>query len=294
MSEPRIGFVGTGLMGLPMLLNLLKAGHRATVWNRTSEKAAPAIQAGAILAENPAALARESDVVMMCLTNAAAVEAVLFGPQGIAEISGAETSGPQLLVDFSSMDPDLTRTYGDRLRTANGMGWVDAPVSGGTPAATAGTLTIMAGGSEADFAAARPLLEPLAQQITHMGPVGAGQMTKLVNQILSGGIMALTAEAVNFAKANGVDADRLPQALAGGFADSTPFQLLAPRMAAERFEDPLGTVAMMLKDLDTVAAVAKGKAALPMTDQARWLMRKAAEMGHAEHDISTIVLALKE
>ncbi|WP_050928447.1 NAD(P)-dependent oxidoreductase [Aestuariivita boseongensis] len=284
----RIGYLGTGLMGLPMVMNLIRAGHDVTVWNRSADKAAPAVEAGATQAATPADLARDCDVVMMCLTNATAVEAVVFGDDGIASVTG-----PKLLVDFSSMDPELTKTYGERLRAANGMGWVDAPVSGGTPAATAGTLTIMAGGTEEDFATALPLMDALASQVTHMGPAGAGQMTKLVNQILSGGIMALTAEAVNFARAAGVDATRLTEALAGGFADSKPFQLLAPRMAVENFENPLGTVAMMLKDLDTVAQVAEGRAPLPMTTSARALMRQAADMGHAEHDISTIILPLK-
>ncbi|MCE8008193.1 NAD(P)-dependent oxidoreductase [Aestuariivita sp.] len=288
MTKPRIGFVGTGLMGLPMALNLVSAGFPVSVWNRSAEKAVPAIAAGASQATTPADLAEQCDVIMCCLTNAAAVEAVVFGETGIATVQG-----PGILIDFSSMDPELTKTFGARLRAANGMGWVDAPVSGGTPAATAGTLTVMAGGTKRDFATAAPLIEPLAQRITHMGPAGAGQMTKLVNQILSGGIMALTAEAVNFAQRSGVDATRLTDALAGGFADSKPFQLLAPRMASKSFQDPLGTVVMMLKDLDTVAAVAEGHAALPMTDQARALMRHAAEMGHADDDISTIVLALQ-
>lgn len=288
MTKPRIGFVGIGLMGLPMALNLVSAGFPVSVWNRSAEKAVPAIAAGASQATTPADLAEQCDVIMCCLTNAAAVEAVVFGETGIATVQG-----PGILIDFSSMDPELTKTFGARLRAANGMGWVDAPVSGGTPAATAGTLTVMAGGTKRDFATAAPLIEPLAQRITHMGPAGAGQMTKLVNQILSGGIMALTAEAVNFAQRSGVDATRLTDALAGGFADSKPFQLLAPRMASKSFQDPLGTVAMMLKDLDTVAAVAEGHAALPMTDQARALMRHAAEMGHADDDISTIVLALQ-
>lgn len=288
MTKPRIGYLGTGLMGLPMVMNLLKAGYCVTVWNRTADKAAPAVDAGATLAATPAELARTSDIVMCCLTSAPAVEAVVFGADGIASVTG-----PQILIDFSSMDPGLTITYGERLRAANGMGWIDAPVSGGTPAASAGTLTVMTGGTEEDFKTAAPHIEPLSQRVTHMGPAGAGQMTKLVNQILSGGIMALTAEAVNFAKATGVDAGKLTEALAGGFADSKPFQLLAPRMTAENFADPLGTVAMMLKDLDTVAAVAANRAALPLTTAARSLMRQAVDMGHAEDDISTIVLPLK-
>jgi len=289
MTNPRLGFLGTGLMGGPMVLNLLKAGYEVTVWNRTASKCAGAVAAGARRAETPADLARSSDVVMACLTNADAVEAVLFGPDGVASVTG-----PALFVDFSSMDPGRTAALAERLRAANGMGWVDAPVSGGTPAATGGTLTIMAGGSAEDFARAEPLMAPLAQRVTHMGPVGSGQMTKLVNQIISGCTMAVVAEAVNFAKARGVDATRLTEALAGGFADSKPFQLLAPRMAAENFENPLGTVAMMLKDLDTVAAVGDGQAALPMTDTARALMRAACNQGHAGEDISTIILALRD
>lgn len=289
MNKPRIGFLGTGLMGLPMVLRLIGAGYPMTVWNRSPDKAAPAVAAGAVQVQSPAELARASDVVMCCLTNADAVEAVVFGAEGIAT-----AQGPDLLVDFSSMDPNRARDIGERLRALNGMGWVDAPVSGGTPAATAGTLTIMAGGTEEDFARAAPLMDPVSARVTHMGPAGSGQMTKLANQIISGGTMALVAEAVNFAKATGVDASRLTEALAGGFADSKPFQIFGPRMAAETFDDPLGTVAMMLKDLDTVASVASGRAALPMTDSARALMRKAGEMGHAEHDISTIVLALRQ
>lgn len=285
---PRLGYLGTGLMGEPMVMNLLKAGYEVTVWNRTPSKCDAAVAAGARRAASPADLARQSDVVMACLTNATAVEAVLFGDTGVAEVTG-----PELFIDFSSMDPGLTREFGARLRAANGMGWVDAPVSGGTPAATAGTLTIMAGGSAADFARAEPLMAPLAQKVTHMGDLGAGQMTKLVNQIIAGCTMAVVAEAVNFARVMGVDATRLTAALAGGFADSKPFQLLAPRMATENFENPLGTVAMMLKDLDTIAAVGGDGAALPMTDSARALMRTTCDLGHAEDDISTLILTLK-
>lgn len=284
----RLGFIGIGMMGLPMAMNLLKAGYEVTVWNRSPEKAETLVEAGATRVATPAELAVRSDVVMMCLSNASAVEEVVFGYEGIASVRG-----PTLLIDFSSIDPALTKKYGERLRAVNDMGWLDAPVSGGTPAASSGQLTIMAGGADADFTTARPFMAPIASQLTHMGPAGAGQMTKLVNQIISGGIMALTAEAVNFAKAKGIDATKLTEALAGGFADSKPFQLLAPRMALENFENPLGTVAMMLKDLDTVASVADGKVALPMTDQVRALLGKAIEMGHAENDISTIILPLK-
>lgn len=287
MTETRLGFLGMGLMGQPMAERLRAAGFPLTVWNRSPQKADPVVAVGATRAATPAELARRSDVVMACLTNADAVEAVLFGEDGIASVEG-----PTAFVDFSSMDPRLTRTFAERLAAANGMAFIDAPVSGGTPAAKAGTLTIMAGGSEDAVARVAPLVAPLAQRFTRMGPVGSGQMTKLVNQIVAGSTMAVVAEAVAFARHHGVDASRLTEALAGGFADSRPFQLLAPRMAAESFADPLGTVAMMLKDLDTIFDVAQSADALPMTGAARALMREAASEGHAEDDISTIVLPL--
>lgn len=287
MTETRLGFLGMGLMGQPIAERLRAAGFPLTVWNRSPQKADPVVAMGATRAATPAELARRSDVVMACLTNADAVEAVLFGEDGIASVEG-----PTAFVDFSSMDPRLTRTFAERLAAANGMAFIDAPVSGGTPAAKAGTLTIMAGGSEDAVARVAPLVAPLAQRFTRMGPVGSGQMTKLVNQIVAGSTMAVVAEAVAFARHHGVDASRLTEALAGGFADSRPFQLLAPRMAAESFADPLGTVAMMLKDLDTIFDVAQSADALPMTGAARALMREAASEGHAEDDISTIVLPL--
>lgn len=290
MSNSRkLGFVGTGLMGLPMALNLIDAGHEVFVWNRTAEKAAPAIEKGARACASPEELAACCDIVLACLTNADAVEVVLFGDKGLASVAR-----PQLFIDLSSMDPERAREMAGRLKQQTGAGWIDAPVSGGTPAAETGELVIMAGGTKADLDRARPVLEPLASRVTHMGGVGAGQMTKLVNQIISGGTMALVAEAVNFAKARGVDASRLTEALAGGFADSKPFQLLAPRMAAENFENPLGTVAMMLKDLDAITNVADGQVPLPMTSMARSILQRAAASGDAESDISTIVHHLGE
>ena len=159
MPKPRLGYLGTGLMGGPMALRLLNAGYPLTVWNRTAAKADEAVAAGATRADTPADLARNADVVMACLTNAAAVEEVLFGPDGIASVTG-----PATFVDFSSMDPRLTRTFAERLKAANGMAFVDAPVSGGTPAAKAGTLTIMAGGEAADIERVRPFIAPLAQR----------------------------------------------------------------------------------------------------------------------------------
>ncbi len=280
-----------GLMGLPMTLRLLAAGYPVTVWNRSAEKCQPAADAGAVVAATPQEVAAESDLLLMCLTDAKAVEAVLFGPAGVA----SAVNVPHQLIDFSSIHPDTTKNLAEKLALSTGTAWLDSPVSGGTPAAKAGTLTIMVGGRSQDFDAVQPVLKELAQNITHMGPTGAGQMTKLVNQVLSGCTMVLVAEAVNLAERSGVDSARLAQALGGGFADSKPFQLLAPRMSAREFGNPLGTVAMMLKDLVTVNEVGQSVGAmLPMTGNALRLLNKTADDGHADSDISTLILTYQD
>jgi len=162
----------------------------------------------------------------MCLTDAAAVDEVVFGPDGLATAKGAG----KLVVDFSSIHPDAARSIAARLKDANGMGWIDAPVSGGTPGAEQGTLAVMAGGDAADIERVRPYVLAMARRLTHMGPLGAGQTTKLCNQVIVGCAMAVLAEATRLAVNAGIDAKRLPEALAGGFADSIPLQLFVPRM----------------------------------------------------------------
>jgi len=287
MSEPRprIGYLGLGLMGAPMAQRLLKAGYDVVVWNRSKAKLGPVVADGAQEASSPADLARQVDIVLMCVTDAKAVEAVVFGEEGIAGVNG-----PRALVDFSSIHPEAARDLAARLQVANGMAWIDAPVSGGIPGAENGTLAIMAGGDAEDIDYVRPVVMNLCARLTHMGPTGAGQATKLCNQIISGCTITIVAEAVAFAEKSGVDAARLTEALKGGFADSIPFQLFAPRMAAKEFEPPYGTVLTMLKDLDTVAAIGDEVGArLPMTSNAIAVMRETEARGDAEVDISAMI-----
>ena len=248
-----LGFIGTGLMGAPMARRLLAAGYPLTVWNRTAAKAAPLVEAGAAAGADPADVAARSDIVFTCLTDTAAMEAAVFGPRGIA--SGARRGG--VLVDFSSIAPDATREMAARLEGETGMIWIDAPVSGGVPGAEAGTLAIMAGGPEDAVERVRPVILEMAQRFTRMGPSGAGQTTKLCNQVIVGCTMAVLAEATRLAENAGVDAARLPDALAGGFADSKPLQIFVPRMARAQHDPPLGQVYTMLKDLDSVRALAR-------------------------------------
>lgn len=265
-----LGFVGLGLMGLPMTRRLLAAGRRVTVWNRSPSKRDLAVAEGAIGAESAAAVAAASDIVFLNLTDTAAVDAVAFGPGGLAQVPGQG----KLVVDFSSIRPDATLDIAARLEAANGMRWVDAPVSGGTKGAAEGSLAIMAGGAAGDIERARPHVMTMAARLTHMGPLGAGQATKLCNQMIVGCAMAVLAEATRLAANSGIDPARLPEALAGGFADSKPLQLFVPRMAAALHDPPLGHAYTILKDLDTALDVARETGTpAPMTALASQLFR---------------------
>ncbi|MET4212390.1 NAD(P)-dependent oxidoreductase [Bradyrhizobium sp. LA2.1] len=277
----RLGYLGLGLMGTPMTRRLLEAGHQVAVWNRSEGKVAPLVAAGARRAATPRDMMANADIVFMCVTDAAAVEEVIFGPDGLAAASGAG----KLVVDFSSIHPDAARDLAARLKDANGAGWIDAPVSGGTKGAEEGSLAIMAGGEAADIERARPYVLHMARRFTHMGPIGAGQTTKLCNQVIVGCAMAVLAEATRLASNAGIDAGRLPEALAGGFADSIPLQLFVPRMVQGIHSPPLGHIATMLKDLDTVADVAQATSTpVPMATLAGQIFRLAKAARGADAD----------
>ena len=280
-SAEKLGYLGLGMMGFPMTRRLVSAGHDVTVWNRSPGKAAALVAAGAKAALHPSDVAATASILFMCLTDAAAVEKVVFGPDGVATATG---SG-KLVVDFSSIHPDAARAIAARLKLANGMGWIDAPVSGGTIGAEEGTLAVMAGGDAADIERARPYVLAMARRFTHMGPTGAGQTTKLCNQVIVGCAMAVLAEATRLAVNAGIDASRLPEALAGGFADSIPLQLFVPRMVQGIHSPPLGHIATMLKDLDTVVDVARGTSSpVPMSALAAQLFRLAKSARGADAD----------
>jgi 3-hydroxyisobutyrate dehydrogenase len=248
-----VGYVGIGLMGAPMSRRLLAAGYGLTIWNRTRAKMEPLLAEGAQAADGPDGVARASDIVFACVTDTDAMRETVFGENGIAR--GARPGS--ILVDFSSIAPDATREMAERLERETGMIWIDAPVSGGVPGAEEGSLAIMAGGPAEAFDRVKPVVLAMAARFTLMGPIGAGQTTKLCNQVIVGCTMAVLAEATRLAANAGVDAALLPTALAGGFADSRPLQLFVPRMVAGMHEPPLGHAYTMLKDLDTVRELAR-------------------------------------
>jgi 3-hydroxyisobutyrate dehydrogenase len=285
----KLGFIGIGLMGRPMTLRLLAAGHEVAVWNRSRDKLGTVVEKGARAAASPAEVARAAEIVMMCVTDQHAAHEVLFGRGGV--IDAAEAG--KLVVDFSSIAPESAREFAARLEH-KGMGLIDAPVSGGVAGAEKGSLAIMAGGKPEHIERVRPLVMHLAQRFTRMGDSGAGQATKLCNQVIVGSLIAVIAEAIRLAEAAGVDATKLPEALKGGFADSLPLQIFGSRMASRTFEPSLGSSAIMLKDLENAATVARGsKVPLPMATSAIQLYRILAAQGKGEQEISRLIELLE-
>ncbi len=286
-DRPRLAFLGIGLMGLPMCRRLLAAGYPLTVWNRSPGKTDELAEAGARVAVSPAEAAAEADLVMLSLADTAAVEEVVFDSRGVAE---CRDGAGRLLVDFSSIEPGATRRFAATLAARNGMSWVDAPVSGGVTGAEAGTLAIMAGGEAADIERLRPVAACLSQRLTHMGPVGAGQVTKVCNQMIVSCNVLVLAEVMALARRSGIDAARLPEALKGGFADSIPLQLVGPMMAQDRFEPVRWRVRTLLKDLDTAVALSRSEGSpTPVTGLAAQLMRQHGARGNLEADPASLI-----
>ncbi|MCJ1880370.1 MULTISPECIES: NAD(P)-dependent oxidoreductase [Pseudomonas] len=285
-ASPSLAFAGLGLMGVPMSRRLLAAGFPLTVWNRSAGKRELLAAEGAQAVAMPAQLCADAEVVMLCLADTAAVREVVFGAGGIIE--GARAG--QVLVDFSSLEPAATREMAAELEARTGMRWVDAPVSGGTPGAEAGTLAIMAGGRVEDIERVRPILAHLGQRLTRMGDVGAGQVTKVCNQMIVACNALVIAEVVALAEKSGVDASLIAPALAGGFADSKPLQILAPQMAQSQFEPVKWHVRTLLKDLDTAVKLSREEgSATPMSGLAAQLMRLHGSQGNLERDPATLV-----
>ena len=281
----RIGYVGAGLMGLPMVKRLVSRGHSVRAYDLVAEKTAAAATAGASAAASPADAVNGADFALLNLPTTDAVEQAVFGAAGVA---GA-LRPPQLVIDFSTIKVDKCKAFAHKLRAATACGWIDAPVSGGPPASGAGTLTIMAGGEAAEIERAQPLFADVSARFTHMGPSGAGMVAKMLNQLIVGCGHAVMAEAVVLAEAAGIDAARLPECLAGGHADGSLLQNLYPRIQRRDFA-PLGYARQLLKDLEMVHEYAAGlKAPTPMMGEALSLYRILVHLGHAELDTGAVI-----
>ena len=289
MADTRVGFCGLGTMGSGMAANVAQAGYPLTVWNRTPGRAGAAVAAGASEGLSPAAVASASEVVVMCVSDTPDVEAVLFGEGGLAD----GLARGSLVIDCSTIAPGATRQFAARL-AERGIGFVDAPVSGGSEGALKGTLTIMVGGSEADVERARPVLEAMGSTITHMGPVGSGQTTKAVNQVILSGVYLGVAEGMVLAMKSGLDATLVAEALSGGAAGSWVLQNRAQRMIDDDY--PLGfRIALHLKDLTIALEQARSVgAALPISAMASQIEAALVARGHGDDDNSALARAVRE
>lgn len=245
----RIAVLGTGMMGLPMARRLCQAGHQVHAWNRTPAKAEPLAADGARVHAQAADAARQADIVISLLENGGVVAQVLF-EQGVAQ---AMAPGA-LFIDMASIQPSEARDHAARLGE-RGIAHLDAPVSGGTVGAEAGTLAIMAGGRPADYARAQPVFAALGRA-THVGPHGAGQLAKLANQMIVGITIGAVAEALLFAAKGGADMAKVREAITGGFADSRILQLHGQRMVERDFA-PRGRMTVQLKDMRNALATAR-------------------------------------
>lgn len=285
MTE-RIAFLGIGLMGAPMAERLMAAGHRLTLWNRTSAKAAAIARDGSRVAATPAEAASRADVLITMLENGPVVETVLFGAGAAAGLAPGA-----LVIDMSSSPPPLARDHAARFQ-ARGIGYLDAPVSGGVVGARAGSLAIMAGGREPDFARARPIFAPLGRP-TLVGPAGSGQLAKCCNQAIVAITIGAVSEALLLAAASGADPAAVREALSGGFADSRILQLHGKRMI-ERDFTPGGRARVQLKDQDTILAAAQdAKLRLPLSEAVTALYRNLVAHGGSELDQNALLLELE-
>jgi 3-hydroxyisobutyrate dehydrogenase len=284
----RVGFVGLGTMGGAMAANAARAGFEVTAWNRTPGRAAELADLGVAMAATPSAVAAASEIVITIVSDTPDVEAVLFGPDGVGD-GGAAGS---LVVDMSTISPSATRAFAQRLEQT-GVAMLDAPVSGGSEGAKKGTLSIFVGGEAADLERARPVLQSLGTTITHVGPIGAGQAVKAVNQVILAGTYLGVAEGVVLALKAGLDVEQVVGALSGGAAQSWVLTNRSGRMLENDY--PLGfKVALHRKDLGIALSMARELgASLPVSALCEAIEAGLIGQGHADDDMSAVARSIR-
>lgn len=286
MTFKTIGFVGLGKMGEGFTARLMELGYDVLGYDINADRCREAEARGVRIAGSPAEVLQGSDITLVCVISTAAVVEVVTGKDGFLSVADAKG---KIVVDHSTTELETTRRLGREL-AAKGVGFVDAPVSGGPNGAAAGSLAIMAGGDAATTEAVRPLMEQLAKRFAHMGEIGAGQATKLVNQVLVLANYVVIAEAVNLGKKLGIDVAQIPHALATGHAGGNLLNDLLPRMVERDFA-PRGYARQILKDLNLVQSTA-GDLPLPMVATATSLYRLLIAQGKSELDGAAIVALL--
>ena len=284
-EKVKVGCIGAGVLGGAIMRRLVDKGFVPLVWNRDRSKLVPLVKAGAVESPTPAELTRASSFVITCVSDGAALEKIVFGDKGVAETGSAD----KVLVDMSTCAASHTKEMAEKLQAKCGMAWLDAPISGGAPAALEGRMAVMIGGTQEVFERARPIWDALAGRATLMGPNGAGQATKMINQVLVGTGLAVLAEACAFAERAGIDAAKIPQALAGGRADSKQLQEMFPKMVKSDFSIT-GRSALMLKDLERIHDLARHVGApMPITAGVTESFRKMVADGLGDRDNTEMV-----
>ncbi len=284
----RIGFIGLGIMGKPMAGHILRNGYDLTVFNRTASAAASLVEAGAQEAASPAEVAAQTDIVITMVSDTPDVEAVVAGSSGIIE--GIRPGS--VVIDMSTIAPAMEKNLDSRLQAIE-CSLVDAPVSGGDVGAQKGTLAIMAGASEADFKRVKPVFETMGSTITHCGPVGHGQLTKLCNQILVSLTLLGVCEAISFAEGNGLEPEVMIEAVRGGAAGSWQLSNLGPRIAVADY-DPGFMVDLLQKDLGLVLdAGYQARVSLMGTSLVRQFMSAAQALGDGRQGTQVLARVLK-
>ena len=288
MVDARIGFLGLGTMGAAMAANLARAGFEVTAWNRTPRPIPELDALGVARAATPADVAAATDAIVVCVSDTPDVESVVFGSDGLA----TRARSGQLLIDCSTISPSATREFAARL-AEHGMDLVDAPVSGGSEGAQKGTLTIFCGGDAAPVERARPILAAMGRTITHVGPSGAGQAVKAVNQVILAGTYLGVAEGIVLALKAGLDGPQVVEALAGGAAQSWVLANRAGRMIDNDY--PLGfKVALHRKDLGIALDLAREMGAdLPVAELAAAFETELLDGGHADDDMSALARVIR-
>jgi len=289
MSKQRIAFIGAGIMGAPMAVNLLKAGYQVNIFSRTKSKAQPVIEAGGLWVSSPSVAAADADVVITCVTDTPDVEAVLLGENGVIE-----SARPGMIcIDMSTISPEVTKQISASL-AEKGAVLIDAPISGGQVGAINARLSIMAGGPEDALDSVRPILEAMGKSITHCGPVGSGQMTKLVNQVMVIHTIMSISEGLAFAEAAGLDLETTLSATSAGAAGSHSLNVLAPKILAGDFK-PAFMVDLQLKDLKLVMEYAKQiNQPLPGTALAEQLMTSLQAQGRGKDGTQALVEVIRK
>lgn len=284
-QQTPIAFLGMGLMGTRMTSRLLEAGYTVAVWNRSQHACDPLIQEGAIALELDEIA--KYPVILTCLSDDKAVQSVFAQIESYLQPN-------QIIVDFSSLSVAATLELAQASQEQQ-VTWIDSPVSGGTLGAEQGTLVIFAGGNTEAIQRLNPIYDVLSQRVTRMGESGTGQATKICNQLIVAANSTLIAEAVALADQAGVDTTLLAPALAGGFADSKPFQILAPRMATHTFEPVQWKVQTLSKDLNNAVQLAEGfNLNIPVAQKALQQLQAHQENGFAENDLATIIQYIEQ